>query len=412
MSSGPVDTHTSSRICSTSTTCRVALIGAQRTRVAKVASILNSGETFTSFQYRHPGYDKTASISISIEYLPCVATFGSYKNASGDMVRYLEKIDYHGADGGNLRGSSLAPFLDTVDDSEVDQRIRLDGISVLAIGCGIELPQDVSMIETFIRSISIASGKDGESNSALIVQCVQPNDEYSSMKEENEAFRRMNADEKAEAIQSGTIGPGKMAMFAYALAEGVIDNAIEAAYPKKERAQRIENDAEREGDGSVVGEEAGSTPAAVQAPVVRTRDLSKIQFACRICRTILFDENDLEDPPHSRSSHSFSRKHDKPDGRSVEAKCESHFLSGGLDWMGDIGEMEGKLHCPKCNSKVGLWKWAGAQCSCGTWVTPAIQIPNSKVDKLNNNSQMASSVSDSLTGATGLSSLVIQPKAF
>mmetsp|Transcript_3421 Transcript_3421/g.7477 ORF Transcript_3421/g.7477 Transcript_3421/m.7477 type:complete len:408 (-) Transcript_3421:64-1287(-) len=388
--------------------CRVVIIGAQRARVAKVASILNSDQALANFQHQPPDYeDQTPAINITIEYLPCVATFGSYKNASGDVVRYLEKIEYHGAEGGCPRGSSLAPFFDTVDDAEVNQKLRLDGISVVAIGCGIDSTQDVAMIETFVNGVCSASVEDGHSSiDAPILQCVQPNGEYSSMKEENEAYRGMSADEKSEAVQSGTIGPGKMARFAYALAEGVIENAIESAFPKQEKVY-IEQDAkaEKEDDGSEVGEDA-SALTVVQEPVVRMRDPSKVQFACRICRAILFDEDDLENPPHSRSSHSFSRKHDKPDGRGGAGQCESQFLSGGMDWMGDIGGMEGKLHCPKCHSKLGLWKWAGAQCSCGTWVTPAIQIPNSKVDEL-----LAPPVAVSAGGLIpGLSSLAVQPK--
>lgn len=61
-------------------------------------------------------------------------------------------------------------------------------------------------------------------------------------------------------------------------------------------------------------------------------------------------------------------------------KCSSYFLEGALDWM-DASQVEGKLHCPKCGHRVGTLKWAGGQCSCGTWVTPAIQISMGKVDR-------------------------------
>jgi dual specificity phosphatase 12 len=50
--------------------------------------------------------------------------------------------------------------------------------------------------------------------------------------------------------------------------------------------------------------------------------------------------------------------------------------------MGDLSDTEGKLACPKCSCKVGQWNWSGAQCSCGSWVTPAIQVPLSRVDKI------------------------------
>ena len=56
--------------------------------------------------------------------------------------------------------------------------------------------------------------------------------------------------------------------------------------------------------------------------------------------------------------------------------------------MGDIASSsEGKLTCPKCNAKLGLFRWHGNQCSCGTWVAPAIQIHLSKVDALQPNGE-------------------------
>jgi dual specificity phosphatase 12 len=63
-----------------------------------------------------------------------------------------------------------------------------------------------------------------------------------------------------------------------------------------------------------------------------------------------------------------------------------------LEWMGDDiknGYPEGKFHCPTCNAKVGNWIWSGTQCSCGTWVVPAIQIPKGKVDVLTPTSSFA-----------------------
>ena len=44
-------------------------------------------------------------------------------------------------------------------------------------------------------------------------------------------------------------------------------------------------------------------------------------------------------------------------------------------------DVEGKLCCPKCAVRVGTLKWAGSQCSCGTWVTPALQVYKKVVDE-------------------------------
>ena len=42
---------------------------------------------------------------------------------------------------------------------------------------------------------------------------------------------------------------------------------------------------------------------------------------------------------------------------------------------------EGDLHCPKCACRVGAYAWYGAQCACGAWVAPAIQVTKSRVDE-------------------------------
>ncbi|KXS17897.1 hypothetical protein M427DRAFT_54144 [Gonapodya prolifera JEL478] len=46
------------------------------------------------------------------------------------------------------------------------------------------------------------------------------------------------------------------------------------------------------------------------------------------------------------------------------------------------GEQDGRIDCPnaRCGAKLGSWAWAGAQCSCGTWVTPGFAVQKGKVD--------------------------------
>lgn len=45
--------------------------------------------------------------------------------------------------------------------------------------------------------------------------------------------------------------------------------------------------------------------------------------------------------------------------------------------------IEGKLTCPnaKCGGRLGNFNWSGSQCSCGSWVVPAVQVVASKVDR-------------------------------
>lgn len=50
--------------------------------------------------------------------------------------------------------------------------------------------------------------------------------------------------------------------------------------------------------------------------------------------------------------------------------------------MGDMGDTSGKFSCPKCNNRIGSYAWSGAQCACGTWVTPAVMVTLSKVRRI------------------------------
>jgi dual specificity phosphatase 12 len=68
----------------------------------------------------------------------------------------------------------------------------------------------------------------------------------------------------------------------------------------------------------------------------------------------------------------------------LPAQC-AHFFLEPQDWMQstiDEGELEGKLECPKCFSKVGGYAWQGMRCSCGKWVTPCFSLGKGKVDEV------------------------------
>ncbi|CAD6234200.1 GSCOCG00007645001-RA-CDS [Cotesia congregata] len=73
----------------------------------------------------------------------------------------------------------------------------------------------------------------------------------------------------------------------------------------------------------------------------------------------------------------------KKDGtsNSTEACTKTHFIEP-LAWMRDIiHNVEGKLNCPKCETKLGSFSWiSGCQCPCGAKVAPAFYLVPSKVD--------------------------------
>ncbi|KAG0252901.1 dual specificity phosphatase 12 [Mortierella polycephala] len=59
--------------------------------------------------------------------------------------------------------------------------------------------------------------------------------------------------------------------------------------------------------------------------------------------------------------------------------CQSYFIEP-VEWIQDLHGLEGKISCPKCDSKLGTFNWSGGQCSCGSWVTPAFMMHKGKVD--------------------------------
>jgi protein-tyrosine phosphatase len=105
---------------------------------------------------------------------------------------------------------------------------------------------------------------------------------------------------------------------------------------------------------------------------------------CKACRQELVTANDLVvHNTQGRGKKSFSFKKLKKDARSAQTAlnkdCNAYFVEKKA-WMGPLDTDSGDLSCPKCNKRVGCFKWSGLQCSCGVWVTPAIQILKSRAD--------------------------------
>lgn len=62
--------------------------------------------------------------------------------------------------------------------------------------------------------------------------------------------------------------------------------------------------------------------------------------------------------------------------------CRDIIFVEPLAWMeGILRETQGKLHCPKCHTKLGSFSWVmGCHCPCGTQVSPAFYLVPAKVD--------------------------------
>mmetsp|Transcript_8232 Transcript_8232/g.20248 ORF Transcript_8232/g.20248 Transcript_8232/m.20248 type:complete len:429 (+) Transcript_8232:170-1456(+) len=396
--------------------CRVAIIGAQRQRVAKVTSLLHADDSFryvtTSALLSSQLLAKETALTeslpkevpsrVDIEYLPCVATFDSYEDEHGAAVRYLVKLEYHGPNGMLIKGKSLAPFFDDIEPTgnrdDNAEGNPFPSIAATAIGCGIDAEEDVGKIQNILETlsscceaqtqISSEQSDDNHRKIGMSIECIKPNAEYSSMKEENEAFRELDSEMKEKVLANGTIGPSKMAKFVYNVGKEVIRQRWNKELTEYEQSRIAEV---QQTISPTVEETAQSEMQSTPSPHNPTPE--KTRYACKRCRTILFGVEDLEDPPHTQSLHSFRKRGTKA-GYGNVGSCQNHFIAEPLSWMNECGGLEGKLHCPKCNTKVGHYSWTGAQCSCGTWVTPAIMLPLSKVDEVK-------PVSQNVIAATG-----------
>jgi len=110
-------------------------------------------------------------------------------------------------------------------------------------------------------------------------------------------------------------------------------------------------------------------------------------WKCKKCRRALFRDSSILPHDESAKVKSFAkgrsgkvmiRKIDK----QAQSYCSSVFVEP-IAWMTEIleGNRMGSLLCPKCKQKVGHFDWAGLQCSCGKWVSPAFQIQKKQVDE-------------------------------
>ena len=130
-------------------------------------------------------------------------------------------------------------------------------------------------------------------------------------------------------------------------------------------------------------------------------------FKCGKCRKNLFTDKQLILFHDNSAKDKYSNKRIKNNAVNTK-ECTSYFLNMGRIMADDDNnkkienknnakdkfeeKMENKnmkiesgaIKCKKCSYKLGEFFPKGTQCSCGSWVVPAIQIVKSKVDKVQN----------------------------
>ncbi|CAB9522090.1 Dual specificity phosphatase [Seminavis robusta] len=77
-------------------------------------------------------------------------------------IRYLTSVNYHGSDGADKVGSSLAPFFDqepaapendNIEEKKSTRQSSYLGILGAAVGMGIEDSDDIDKIQTFFQTL-------------------------------------------------------------------------------------------------------------------------------------------------------------------------------------------------------------------------------------------------------------------
>ncbi|CAN0922568.1 Dual specificity protein phosphatase 12 [Linum grandiflorum] len=107
-------------------------------------------------------------------------------------------------------------------------------------------------------------------------------------------------------------------------------------------------------------------------------------YRCKKCRRLVALQENVVGHVPGEGETSFSwnkRKSGNPFSKSDGADCSSIFIEP-LRWMTAVeeGGLEGKLACAHCDARLGYFNWAGIQCSCGSWITPAFQLHKGRVD--------------------------------
>lgn len=127
-----------------------------------------------------------------------------------------------------------------------------------------------------------------------------------------------------------------------------------------------------------------------------------IVYRCRKCRRIVASQSNLithkakdliekEPKPlvvidnlvdkfrdHSINGSDTSKK----SSEKVDILCKKMYFVEPMTWMKDIiSNTQGRLSCPKCQSKLGNFSWImGCQCPCGQQVSPAFYLVPSRVE--------------------------------
>lgn len=84
----------------------------------------------------------------------------------------------------------------------------------------------------------------------------------------------------------------------------------------------------------------------------------------------------------SLSDRSLSDIDKGADVSNTQEHCNKIYFVEPIAWMKEvINNVEGKLHCPQCRTKIGSFNWIMAsKCPCGAQVAPSFYLVPSRID--------------------------------
>lgn len=129
----------------------------------------------------------------------------------------------------------------------------------------------------------------------------------------------------------------------------------------------------------------GSFDSSYDSPINNTK-FNDLAGCSSTASAHFLDQNVVVDPmcylTDKFRSASFSDKSSSDKEKETPKICTKMYFVEPLAWMNDIlNHTQGRLYCPKCNTKLGSFNWIMAsRCPCGATISPAFYLVPSKVE--------------------------------
>lgn len=294
----------------------IVVVGLNRPRLAKIIGLVKE-------------LAKGSDLESTVEFVPCLAALKAYKDGDGNELRYLANFVCHD-------GSPMTKYLD-------DDDFRSSLMTVLAVGYEWK-ERDEEHVAKYFETSQLD----------VPVERVQPNSDFDNLEQEMDFFKSLNEEEKEQHLSDQKMGPGKMAGFIINSTKALLSNNIE---------NNIDEEAKEANEATSLSPEEDTKLDETEESLQKKKLIinpNLPRYACRICRTMLFGQDHLA-REHVQNLHSFKKAN--YDAKRPTVACQSIFCSEAvLEHLSEHGQdVEGKLACPKCDHKIGHWRWSGAQ---------------------------------------------------